>query len=50
MGIGYAVAAAWVRPAVLHLIWRGILTADLARPLDGLSVVVPAERSEAVVA
>jgi hypothetical protein len=26
-----------VRPAVLHLLWRGELVTDLSRPLDGLS-------------
>ena len=31
-----------VRPVVLHLIWRGVLTSDLTRPLDGLSLVTPA--------
>ncbi len=37
--------AAWpqgsgeVRPAVLHLIWRGVLVADLSAPLSGSSVV-----------
>jgi hypothetical protein len=30
-----------VRPVMLHLIWRGVLTADLARPLDGLSLLSP---------
>jgi hypothetical protein len=24
----------WVRPVVLHLLWRGLLEADLCRPLD----------------
>lgn len=28
-----------VRPALLHLIWRGVLVADLSAPLDGSSIV-----------
>jgi hypothetical protein len=31
--------AALVRPVVLHMLWRGVLTTDLSRPLGGLSVV-----------
>jgi hypothetical protein len=30
-----------VRPAILHLLWTGELSADLSRPLDSLSVVGP---------
>lgn len=29
------------RPAVLHLLWTGELTADLNRPLEALSIVAP---------
>ena len=32
----------WVRPAVLHALWRGLLEADLTRPLDVLTPVSPA--------
>jgi hypothetical protein len=42
------VEEARVRPVVLHLIWRGLLTANLEHPLDGLTVVVPGEAVEAV--
>jgi hypothetical protein len=37
-----------VRPVVLHLVWRGMLTTDLTRPLGGLSVVHPGDFPEAV--
>jgi hypothetical protein len=36
-----------VRPVVLHLLWTGELTADLRRPLDGLSVVSPRDKGRA---
>jgi hypothetical protein len=36
-----------VRPVILHLLWAGELTADLDRPLDGLSVVTPREPGKA---
>jgi hypothetical protein len=39
--------AARVRPVVLHLLWRGVLTADLTGPLDGLTVVTPGVGTEA---
>jgi hypothetical protein len=40
-------AAARVRPVVLHLLWRGVFTADLTVPLDGLTVVRPGAGTEA---
>jgi hypothetical protein len=38
--------AARVRPVVLHLLWRGVFTADLTRPLHGLTVVRPGVGTE----
>jgi hypothetical protein len=32
---------ALVRPVVLHLLWSGVLVADLGQPLSGVSVVRP---------
>jgi hypothetical protein len=41
------VPAALVRPVVLHLLWRGVLVADLTGPLDGTTTVRRRERSGA---
>jgi hypothetical protein len=41
------VPAVLVRPVLLHLLWRGVLVADLAGPLDGTTIVWHRERAGA---